>query len=266
VLRTRPPRSTPERVRARLACIRHAASVDPEPGSNSPPKTLPCPKTPPGPLTLARLDACASGLSAESSDSVESHRLRSRTFPLAQKPALRVMATRCIWLTCCCWASRSNPGPRASPKAHTSHQHPPLAPSSAHDTRTHSPLFSRMLSPPSAAPACQRAAPRDVATSARLLRHRRFTRSIRPPVPQSGVAPHRSPQSLPCLPSPCQGSGPGPLRSAFPSEGTHWSGDPDFLGRRSVSHPATLGTLSVYYDTTTMSSRMPSGTKSTRPA
>ena len=40
VLRTRPPRSTPERVRARLACIRHAASVDPEPGSNSPPMTL----------------------------------------------------------------------------------------------------------------------------------------------------------------------------------------------------------------------------------
>ncbi len=37
MLRTRPPRSTPERVRARLACIRHAASVDPEPGSNSPP-------------------------------------------------------------------------------------------------------------------------------------------------------------------------------------------------------------------------------------
>jgi hypothetical protein len=37
VLRTRPPRSTPERARARLACIRHAASVDPEPGSNSPP-------------------------------------------------------------------------------------------------------------------------------------------------------------------------------------------------------------------------------------
>jgi hypothetical protein len=37
VLRTRPPRSTPEGARARLACIRHAASVDPEPGSNSPP-------------------------------------------------------------------------------------------------------------------------------------------------------------------------------------------------------------------------------------
>ena len=37
MLRIRPPRSTPEEVRVRLACIRHAASVDPEPGSNSPP-------------------------------------------------------------------------------------------------------------------------------------------------------------------------------------------------------------------------------------
>ena len=36
VLLTRPPRSTPEGVPVRLACIRHAASVVPEPGSNSP--------------------------------------------------------------------------------------------------------------------------------------------------------------------------------------------------------------------------------------
>ena len=32
----------PRRPRVRLACIRHAASVDPEPGSNSPPKCLRC--------------------------------------------------------------------------------------------------------------------------------------------------------------------------------------------------------------------------------
>ena len=38
VLRTRPPRDAPERTPVRLACIRHAASVDPEPGSNSPPR------------------------------------------------------------------------------------------------------------------------------------------------------------------------------------------------------------------------------------
>lgn len=34
---TRPPRKVPEGTPVRLACIRHAASVDPEPGSNSPP-------------------------------------------------------------------------------------------------------------------------------------------------------------------------------------------------------------------------------------
>ena len=108
------------------------------------------------------------------------------------------MATRFIWLTCCCWASRIDPGPRARPKARTPHQHHPLAPSSAHDTLARSPLISKEDPPqPSAAPACQGAAPRDATASARLLRHRRFTRSIRPPVPRSGVAPHRSPQSLP---------------------------------------------------------------------
>ncbi len=37
VFLTRPPRETPEGIPVRLACIRHAASVDPEPGSNSPP-------------------------------------------------------------------------------------------------------------------------------------------------------------------------------------------------------------------------------------
>jgi hypothetical protein len=37
VFLTRPPRSAPEGAPVRLACIRHAASVDPEPGSNSPP-------------------------------------------------------------------------------------------------------------------------------------------------------------------------------------------------------------------------------------
>ena len=34
---TRPPRTPPEGDPVRLACIRHAASVNPEPGSNSPP-------------------------------------------------------------------------------------------------------------------------------------------------------------------------------------------------------------------------------------
>jgi hypothetical protein len=38
VFLTRPPRKPSEDDPVRLACIRHAASVDPEPGSNSPPK------------------------------------------------------------------------------------------------------------------------------------------------------------------------------------------------------------------------------------
>ena len=104
MLRTRPPRSTPERVRARLACIRHAASVDPEPGSNSPPIRL------------------RSGrLSAESSAQEPPQRgIRSRS-----------VATRCV-LACCCWASRMPPcGLQGLPPgSRTAH---PLAPSSAHD-------------------------------------------------------------------------------------------------------------------------------------
>ena len=39
VFLTRPPREPPEGDPVRLACIRHAASVDPEPGSNSPPNS-----------------------------------------------------------------------------------------------------------------------------------------------------------------------------------------------------------------------------------
>ena len=41
MLLTRPPRKRPEGDPVRLACIRHAASVDPEPGSNSPPSSQP---------------------------------------------------------------------------------------------------------------------------------------------------------------------------------------------------------------------------------
>jgi hypothetical protein len=174
------------------------------------------------------------------------------------------MATPVYWLTCCCWASRIDPGPRARPKARTPHQHHPLAPSSAHDTLARSPLISKEDPPqPSAAPACQGAAPRDATASARLLRHCRFTRSIRPPVPRSGVAPHRSPQSLPWLPPPCQGSRARSLRPAVPSKAMRQVSDPSFPGRCSVPHPATLGTPSVYYDTTAMSSAMPSVTTST---
>src|SRR5690606_21769114 len=48
VFLTRPPREPPEGDPVRLACIRHAASVDPEPGSNSPPScVLTVPPVPP---------------------------------------------------------------------------------------------------------------------------------------------------------------------------------------------------------------------------
>ena len=104
MLRTRPPRSTPEEARARLACIRHAASVDPEPGSNSPPMTPKCQSTP------KRHDAEASGLVAEPHDSEESA-------PVSSAIPRRRAGAACDghalhWLTCCCWASRIDPGPR----------------------------------------------------------------------------------------------------------------------------------------------------------
>ena len=62
VLRTRPPREPPESDPVRLACIRHAASVDPEPGSNSPPMLWVSEKTrtPKGPLL--RVDGHAMSL------------------------------------------------------------------------------------------------------------------------------------------------------------------------------------------------------------
>jgi hypothetical protein len=49
VFLTRPPRKPSEEDPVRLACIRHAASVDPEPGSNSPPLCFapPCLTRPP---------------------------------------------------------------------------------------------------------------------------------------------------------------------------------------------------------------------------
>jgi hypothetical protein len=73
---------------------------------------------------------------------------------------------------------------------------------------------------PSPAPACQRARPRSLGQP----RHgrcgfRRFTRPIWPPVPRSGVAPLRSPQSLPYVRLPVKGSGTVSLRSAFPRKG-----------------------------------------------
>ena len=113
MLRTRPPRSSPERDRARLACIRHAASVDPEPGSNSPP------------MTLARQDSEESVIPEDRAGG-QTNRNPSR------HPQCVLMATRCVLACCCCWASRMPPcGLQGLPPgSRTAH---PLAPSSAHD-------------------------------------------------------------------------------------------------------------------------------------
>jgi hypothetical protein len=164
----------PSRGRARLACIRHAASVDPEPGSNSPPKrhrsvvvdaeaSWSTPKRRGRRRSVS--DACASGPIAESSDAVASDAVASDAVASPQSettanarssPALACDGHALLWLTCCCWTSRSDPG--TTP--HSPHQSPPLAPSSAPDPAVRSPPHQKALIPPSVAPACQRAAPR----------------------------------------------------------------------------------------------------------
>jgi hypothetical protein len=87
VFLTRPPRKPPEGDPVRLACIRHAASVDPEPGSNSPPSVpahspVPAPESPlPGPHRPPRQAApvgfvtlCARLDSPERSSTTRQHR------------------------------------------------------------------------------------------------------------------------------------------------------------------------------------------------
>ncbi len=121
MLRTRPPRSTPERARARLACIRHAASVDPEPGSNSPPMTPKGHLTPKGRLTSKgrltpkgltpkRLTLARRNSQRESLPACDGHALRSGLL--------------------CCVRVQSRGSPPRFPEALP---HAPLAPSSAPD-------------------------------------------------------------------------------------------------------------------------------------
>jgi hypothetical protein len=139
VLRTRPPRSTPERARARLACIRHAASVDPEPGSNSPPMA---PKS----RSLRR---------AGRSKELFAPQRRSPKAP--RTPAgilrLRVMATRCSGLLAVCERLQQTrpPVPQVDPPTIRSLRlrHPTSMTPEAHSLPP--------IPPP--APACQRATP-----------------------------------------------------------------------------------------------------------
>ena len=95
-----------------------------------------------------------------------------------------------------CEPDRSAP-PRSPSAESPAPTHDPLAPSSAPDAMAHGPARLAADPPhPSAAPACQRAAPLDVSEPAEPT----LTRPIWPPVPRSGVAPLRSPQSLPYSP------------------------------------------------------------------
>ena len=131
------------------------------------------------------------------------------------------MATPMCSLACCCGRAESILAPQAdSRKKSAPRQHHPLAPSSAPDaiapTGPSSPTTPHH---PPAAPACQRAAPRAVATAARPMRHCRFTRSIRPPVPRSGSL-LAEPANPPRLAPPCQGLGTGNRGSACPSQAT----------------------------------------------
>jgi hypothetical protein len=142
VLRTRPPRSTPEGARARLACIRHAASVDPEPGSNSPPMT------PKRLLTPKRQDSLR-----ESVDSEESRPVRQRSLAPVPSAACDGHALRSGLLAVC--ECNSVPRPPVSKS-----RAPPSA-RSVFGTRPDVAFLQslRLIGPIVPAPACQGSAP-----------------------------------------------------------------------------------------------------------
>ena len=218
VLRTRPPRKGSEEPPARLACIRHAASVDPEPGSNSPPMPR-------------RADASAEAPGAPKSAPDPAGPFRPRDRPKSTPdPLLRVMATRlhCWLFSFCCDCAVDefecvltpgllSRGCRAQARSARS----------VFGTRRDGPVGSVSLQgvgprPPSAAPACQRAHPRSGSapnggiptrghdrpgTDSRRSADAVITASpSRPPVLPRGGRPSRSPQSLPYPPAPCQGT------------------------------------------------------------
>ena len=199
MLRTRPPRSTPERVRARLACIRHAASVDPEPGSNSPPM-LQSPE-------------------AASVDAEARHRRADRHRVAAS--CLRVDGHARVLAGLLLWASRMRswpqPGSRKSPHRASTLRSLRLR----HTTRCPAaPVPQRPAPHPSAAPACQRAAPRAVTTSARPMRHL----PLHPlhPAARSTLGGRSSPEPAKPTVAPATLSrvGHGAIALCVPSEGT----------------------------------------------
>ena len=181
MLRTRPPRSTPERVRARLACIRHAASVDPEPGSNSPPMT------PKG--RRPRKVAC---LSCPRPSQLPETRHRVET---------RMLVAACDGHACCDWLGIAVCESQmvASPSRFPRTTRQPSARSVFGTRRDGASGKSCQLPIPSVRCASLSTCSARSPGQPRYGRcgFRRFTRPIRPPVPRSGVAPLRSLQSLP---------------------------------------------------------------------
>ena len=147
---TRPPRDASEDAPVRLACIRHAASVDPEPGSNSPP-VRGSPSRPPDPVSRIhiappRLPAALPCLACSRAATSPQHRPVPERTRRHQLPARRAAVSTARsgprlatspGRACFVFRTRTRPAPI-----------PPRPPAS--------PLRSRRLSPPRASRFCQR--------------------------------------------------------------------------------------------------------------
>jgi hypothetical protein len=170
------------------------------------------------------------------------------------------MATPVYWLTCCCWASRIQclrPTRPPRKKAPRSVLTDPLAPSSAHDASARNPFRRRNPAPAVRCASLSRCCParRDnLGTAAAALPLHPFH-----PAARSTIGGRSSPEpaKLTLPPATMSRFGARVIAFCYSLGGTRWSSDPGFLGRRSVLRPATLGTPSVYYGATTMSSRLP---------
>ena len=166
------------------------------------------------------------------------------------------MATRL--LACCtnCWTSRIHPHASRPPleEALLKHAHDPLAPSLAHDAMSPGGVAAprssvRCASLSTCRPARgDRLGPADAAVPLHPIHPAART--------TFGGRSSQSPQSLPRLPPPCQGSGSGTLCALHSLRRDAAKNSTRSLGRRSTPHRSPLGTPSLYYDTSTMSSKM----------
>jgi len=183
-------------------------------------------------------------------------------------PALRVMATPIYWLTCCCWASRIQclrlhaPSPKEGPavRPHRSARsvfgtrHPDSAPPSSRKIRPSRPLRQLVKVPPRAT---------------RQPRHG-CCGTAASPVP-SGRPFHDRGSLLTGARKaylgsrhPVKGPAQGRCGLLFPRKRCAKYLTPVSRGDAPCPIQQRLGTQSVYYDTTTMSSGMPSVTTSNR--